>query len=345
MFVSAQLGLAELALSGCTMSSDHLYLFPNGSRLEDTIEAAGTIGIRFHPTRGAMSVGESAGGLPPDSLVEAEPAILADMVRVVDAFHDPSPGAMVRVGLAPCSPFSVSTGLMGDAARARPGQGGDAAHPPRRERRGHRLFARQFGCRPGQYAEDLGWTGEPRLARPLREARRAARSSSSPGPGPGWRTAPARTAGWGRGSRRSGRCATRASRWGSGWTARRATTPGICSPRRGMAMLLQRVRHGADAMSARETLEVATRGGAQVLGRGAELGSIELGKRADLAVWDVTRARGGRGLGSGGGAGALRAVPGARPHGRGAAGGARRGGWPGSGSRRWWSRPTAGSRG
>ena len=116
MFVSAQLGLAELALSGCTMSSDHLYLFPNGSRLEDTIEAAGTVGIRFHPTRGAMSVGESAGGLPPDSVVEAEPAILADMVRVVDAFHDPSPGAMVRVGLAPCSPFSVSTGLMADAA-------------------------------------------------------------------------------------------------------------------------------------------------------------------------------------------------------------------------------------
>ena len=116
MFVSAQLGLAELALSGCTMSSDHLYVFPNGSRLEDTIEAARTIGVRFHPTRGAMSVGESAGGLPPDALVEREADILADMVRVVDAFHDPRPQAMVRVGLAPCSPFSVSTGLMRDAA-------------------------------------------------------------------------------------------------------------------------------------------------------------------------------------------------------------------------------------
>ena len=116
IFVSAQLGLAELALSGCTMSSDHLYVFPNGSRLEDTIEAAKTVGIRFHPTRGAMSVGESAGGLPPDSLVEREADILADMVRVVDALPRPAPGAMVRVGLAPCSPFSVSTGLMRDAA-------------------------------------------------------------------------------------------------------------------------------------------------------------------------------------------------------------------------------------
>ena len=110
MFVSAQLGLAELALSGCTMSSDHLYLFPNGVRLEDTIEAAGTIGIRFHPTRGAMSVGESAGGLPPDSLVEAEPAILADMVRVVDAFHDPRPGRWCGSGSRPARPSRCRRG-------------------------------------------------------------------------------------------------------------------------------------------------------------------------------------------------------------------------------------------
>ena len=116
MFVSAQVGLAELALSGCTMSSDHLYLYPNGVRLEDTIEAASTIGIRFHPTRGSMSIGESDGGLPPDSLVEKERAILEDSIRLVDAFHDPSDGAMVRVGLAPCSPFSVSQELMRDTA-------------------------------------------------------------------------------------------------------------------------------------------------------------------------------------------------------------------------------------
>ncbi len=116
MYISAQVGLAELALSGCTMTSDHLYLYPNGSRLDDTIAAASEVGLRFHPTRGAMSIGESDGGLPPDALVEAEPAILDDCIRVIDAFHDPSEGAMVRVGVAPCSPFSVSRDLMRDAA-------------------------------------------------------------------------------------------------------------------------------------------------------------------------------------------------------------------------------------
>ena len=116
MYISAQVGLAELALSGCTLTSDHLYLYPNGSRLDDTIAAASEVGLRFHPTRGAMSIGESNGGLPPDALVEAEPDILDDCIRVIDAFHDASEGAMVRVGVAPCSPFSVSRDLMRDAA-------------------------------------------------------------------------------------------------------------------------------------------------------------------------------------------------------------------------------------
>ena len=114
--LSTQIGLAELALSGCTCSSDHLYLFPNGARLDDSIEAASEIGIRFTATRGAMSIGESKGGLPPDALVEDEAAILRDSERLIAAFHDPNPGAMVQVALAPCSPFSVSRELMRDAA-------------------------------------------------------------------------------------------------------------------------------------------------------------------------------------------------------------------------------------
>ena len=104
-FISVQVGMAELLLSGCTMTSDHLYFYPNGTRLEDTIHAAKEIGMRFHPTRGAMSIGESYGGLPPDNLVEGEQAILDNMIRVIDAFNDPSHGSMLRVGVAPYSPF------------------------------------------------------------------------------------------------------------------------------------------------------------------------------------------------------------------------------------------------
>ncbi|NKX41705.1 amidohydrolase family protein, partial [Rhodobacteraceae bacterium R_SAG2] len=159
MHVSAQLGLAELALSGCTLTSDHLYLYPNGSRLEDTIHAARDIGLRFQPTRGAMSIGESAGGLPPDSLVEKEEDILNDMIRVVDAFHDPAEGSMCRVSLAPCSPFSVSRELMRDSAILARDKG-VMLHTHLAENDEDIAYSlSQFGCRPGQYAEDLGWTG------------------------------------------------------------------------------------------------------------------------------------------------------------------------------------------
>ena len=286
MYASAQLGLAELALSGCTMSSDHLYLFPNGARLEDTIEAAATIGLRFHPTRGAMSVGESAGGLPPDSLVEPEPAILADMLRVVDAFHDPSPGAMVRVGLAPCSPFSVSTGLMRDAADLARDKG-VMLHTHLAENDEDVAYSlAEFGCRPGRYAEDLGWTGDHVwhahcVKLDAGEIGLFARS------GTGVAHCPCSNARLG-----SGIAPLRAMRDAGvkvalGVDGSASNDAGHLLAEARQALLLQRVRNGADAMSARETLEIATRGGAEVLGRGRELGSIEPGKRADLAVWDV----------------------------------------------------------
>lgn len=287
MFVSAQLGLAELALSGCTMSSDHLYLFPNGVRLEDTIEAAGTVGIRFHPTRGAMSVGESDGGLPPDSVVEKEPAILDDMVRVVDAFHDSAPGAMVRVGLAPCSPFSVSTGLMRDAASLARDKG-VMLHTHLAENDEDIAYSlSQFGCRPGQYAEELGWTGDHVwhahcVKLDAGEIDLFARSGTGVAHCPcsncrlGSGIAPVR------GMRDAG------VKVGLGVDGSASNDAGHLLSEARAAMLLQRVRYGADAMGAREMLEVATLGGAAVLGRARELGSIEVGKRADLAVWDVS---------------------------------------------------------
>ena len=117
IFTSTQTALAELALSGCTTASDHLYLFPNGSRLDDEIEAARQVGMRLHASRGSMSLGESQGGLPPDSVVDSEESILSDSVRLIEQYHDPEPGSMLRIVLAPCSPFSVTGDLMRESAR------------------------------------------------------------------------------------------------------------------------------------------------------------------------------------------------------------------------------------
>jgi len=286
MFTSAQVGLAELALSGCTMTSDHLYLFPNGSSLDDTIAAAGEVGLRFHPTRGAMSIGESAGGLPPDALVEREPVILDDMIRVVDRFHDPRPGAMVRVGLAPCSPFSVSRELMRDAALLARDKG-VMLHTHLAENDEDIAYSlSRFGCRPGQYAEDLGWTGPDvwhahcvkldsseieLFARSLTGVAHCPCSNCRLGSG----IAPVRA------MRDAG------VKIGLGVDGSASNDAGNLIAEARVAMLLQRVANGADAMSAREALEIATLGGAQVLGRD-DLGSVEPGKRADLAIWDVT---------------------------------------------------------
>lgn len=285
-FVSAQIGLSELALSGCTLSSDHLYLYPNGGKLDDTIEAAKTIGIRFHPTRGAMSIGESDGGLPPDSLVEKEADILKDSIRVVDAFHDPNPGAMVRVGLAPCSPFSVSRELMRDAALLARDKG-VMLHTHLAENDEDIAYSlEKFGCRPGQYAEDLGWTGDDVwhahcVKLDENEIDLFARS------GTGVAHCPCSNCRLG-----SGIAPVRAMRDAGvnvalGVDGSASNDAGHLLSEARQAMLLQRVQNGADSMSARETLEIATLGGAKVLGRN-DLGSLEIGKRADIAIWDVS---------------------------------------------------------
>ncbi len=285
MFVSAQVGLAELALSGCTMTSDHLYLFPNGSRLDDTIAAAGEVGLRFHATRGAMSIGESDGGLPPDSLVEKEKVILEDSIRVVDAFHDAREGAMVRVGIAPCSPFSVSRELMRDAAVLARDKG-VMLHTHLAENDEDVAYSKaMFGCRPGQYAEDLGWTGDDvwhahcvKLDGSEIELFARTKTGSAHCPCSNCRLG-------------SGIAPVRAMRDGGvkvglGVDGSASNDAGNLILEARQAMLLQRVANGADAMSAREALEIATRGGAEVLGR-HDCGQIAVGKRADIAVWDV----------------------------------------------------------
>jgi len=284
--VSALAGLAELALSGCTLTSDHLYLYPNGARLDDTIAAAQQIGLRFHPTRGAMSIGESDGGLPPDALVEREADILADAIRVIDAFHDPSEGAMVRVGIAPCSPFSVSRDLMRDAALlAR-----DKAvmlHTHLAENDEDIAYSlANFGCRPGQYAEDLGWIGPDVwhahcVKLDGQEIGLFARTRT------GVAHCPCSNCRLG-----SGIAPVRAMRdagvpVGLGVDGSASNDSGNLVSEARQAMLLQRVANGADAMSAREALEIATRGGADVLGR-PDCGRLAPGKRADIALWDVT---------------------------------------------------------
>lgn len=286
MFVSAQVGLAELALSGCTMTSDHLYLYPNGVRLEDTIHAAAELGLRFHPTRGAMSIGESKGGLPPDSLVEAEAAILADMIRVVDAFHDARDGAMCRVGLAPCSPFSVSRELMRDAALLARDKG-VMLHTHLAENEEDIAYSlSQFGVRPGQYAEDLGWTGPDvwhahcvKLDR--QEIDLFART------GTGVAHCPCSNCRLGSGIAPVRQMRDRGVKVGLGVDGSASNDAGNLMAEARQTLLLQRVANGADAMGAREALEIATLGGAQVLGR-ADCGSIEVGKRADIAIWDVS---------------------------------------------------------
>jgi cytosine/adenosine deaminase-related metal-dependent hydrolase len=286
MHVSTQVGLAELALSGCTLTSDHLYLFPNGSRLDDTIAAAAEVGLRFHPTRGAMSIGESDGGLPPDSLVEAEAAILEDMIRLVDAHHDASEGSMLRVGLAPCSPFSVSRDLMAQTALLARDKG-VMLHTHLAENDEDVAYSlARFGCRPGQYAEDLGWTGDDVwhahcVKLDPSEVALFARTRT------GVAHCPCSNCRLG-----SGIASVRAMRdagvkVGLGVDGSASNDAGNLVAEARQAMLLQRVARGADAMSAREALEIATLGGAQVLGR-TDCGALAVGKRADVAIWDVS---------------------------------------------------------
>ncbi|WP_374424284.1 8-oxoguanine deaminase [Paracoccus sp. (in: a-proteobacteria)] len=284
--LSTQIGLAELALSGCTCSSDHLYLFPNGARLDDSIQAAAEIGIRFTATRGAMSIGESKGGLPPDALVEAESAILKDSERLIAAFHDPNPGAMVQVALAPCSPFSVSRELMRDAAILARDKGVRLRTHLAENDEDIAYSLENFGMLPGDYAESLGWTGDDvwhahcvKLSD--KEIDLFART------GTGVAHCPCSNARLASGIAPVRRMRDAGVPVGLGVDGSASNDSSHLGLEARQAMLVARLQGGAAAMGAREALEIATLGGARVLGRD-DIGALEPGKRADLVLWDIS---------------------------------------------------------
>ncbi|MBI4788210.1 MAG: 8-oxoguanine deaminase [Chloroflexi bacterium] len=280
VYTSALVGLAELMLTGCTTTSDHLYLYPNGSTLDDEIRAAREIGMRFHPTRGSMSLGESKGGLPPDRVCDDEKSILRDSRRVIETFHDPKPYSMCRVALAPCSPFSVTPELMRESARLARAYN-VRLHTHMAETRDEEEFCLQkFGLRPVDYAEHLEWLGEDVwFAHSVwvhdAEIGKYARTGTG-----------------------IAHCPTSNMRLASGiapivkmlsmgvWvglgvdgSASNDSSHMLAEARQ--AMLLQRVLGHPNALTARQALELATLGGAQVLGRD-DIGSLEKGKAADF---------------------------------------------------------------
>ena len=284
IYWSTVLGLAELALSGCTTSSDHLYLYQNGAKLDDSMAAAADIGVRFHGTRGSMSIGESKGGLPPDILCEDEGAILADSQRVVEAFHNPVRHAMQRVALAPCSPFSVSMDLMretADMARAL----GVGLHTHLAENVEDIDYSlAQFGMRPGDYAEAVGWTGDDVwhahcVQLDSAEIDLFARTGTSVA------HCPCSNMRLASGIAPVSEMIDQGVKVGIGVDGSASNDSGHMLNEARQAMLLQRVCKGGEALNARQTLALATRGGAAVLGRD-DIGILAPGYAADITAFD-----------------------------------------------------------
>ena len=291
--VATQVAMAELLLSGCTTSSDHLYIYPNGVNLEDSIEAAQAMGMRFTATRGSMSVGQSQGGLPPDRVVEREDAILRETQRLIERWHDPAFGAMLHIAVAPCSPFSVSRDLMREAAHLARAHG-VRLHTHLAENDHDVAYSlEKFNCTPAQYAQDLGWVGDDvwhAHAVKLDEEGTALFARTRTG---------------------IAHCPCSNMRLASGiLPLRRLLDVGVpvglgvdgsasndaahLLNEARQAMLLARVGRalspfGCDAgpgeMTPRDALRLATRGGAQVLGRAHEIGQIRPGFCADLALF------------------------------------------------------------
>ncbi|MDX2242567.1 MAG: 8-oxoguanine deaminase [Leptolyngbyaceae cyanobacterium bins.302] len=289
IYISAQMAAAELLLSGCTTASDHLYIYPNGCRLDDEIDAMQAIGMRFHASRGSMSVGESLGGLPPDVVVEQEDDILKDCQRLIEQYHDSSPYAMLRMTLAPCSPFSVTQDLMRESATLARSYAGVRLHTHLAENQSDIDYSlEKFGVIPGEYAEAVGWLGNDvwhAHCVMLDDATIAKFGATGTGvshcPGSNTRLA-------------SGIAPIRKMLDAGvpvslGVDGSSSNDAGNMLQEARTAFLLARVRdRDASAMTARDILEVATLGGAKVLGR-EDIGALAPGMAADLIAIDLDR--------------------------------------------------------
>lgn len=283
--VSALTAMAELILSGCTTASDHLYMYPNGSRIDDEIDAARTIGIRFHPGRGGMSMGESMGGLPPDRLTEPEDLILREMQRAIETFHDPARHSMLRIAVAPCSPFSVTPDLMRESAKlAR--SFGVHLHTHLAENWKDLAFSREkFGKNPVEYAEDLGWLGHDVWHAHCVHLDEHGIGVFA-GTGTGVAHCPTSNMRLASGIAPVVRMREAGMRVGLGVDGSASNDGGHLLGEARQCMLLQRVGHGPGALSGRAALEIATRGGASVLGRD-DIGQIAPGFAADIIAFDL----------------------------------------------------------
>lgn len=291
IYISTQTALAEMALSGCTAASDHLYIFPNGSRLDDEIAAGREIGLRLHAARGSMSLGESKGGLPPDRVVEDEAFILKDSQRLIETYHDPRPGAMTQIVLAPCSPFSVTGDLMRESASlAR--HYGIHLHTHLAETADEEVFCQQkFGYRPVGYMESVNWTGnDVWFAHSVHV--NPAEIDVYANTGCGVAHCPSSNMRLASGIAPIMEMLHAGVKVGLGVDGSASNDSSNLLGEARLAMLAARVRAGImgaslssdeapPLMTARQALEIATRGSASVLGRG-DLGSIEPGKCADF---------------------------------------------------------------
>jgi 8-oxoguanine deaminase len=278
--VSTKLAMAELMLSGCTTTSDHTYLWPNGARVDDQIAAAREMGMRFHVARGSMSVGESQGGLPPDSVVENEAAILRDSQRVIEQYHDAGRYAMLRVVLAPCSPFSVSPDLMRESVALARAYGAHS-HTHLAETRDEAAYCQQaFGRTPVELAEELGWVGPD-----VWHAHLVHPSEAEVGRLGGTRTGvahcPSSNMRLASGIAPIGPLRQAGARVGLGVDGSASNDGSHLLAEARQALLLHRVGGNPAAMTAEEALLLATRGGAAVLGRD-DIGSLAPGMAADF---------------------------------------------------------------